>query len=417
MAKALFFPASASYTGMMMKKTTLLPRAIATHIFAPMRAVVHAMAQGPWGGGRKDDPPSESDSGESNEGEKPTNDGPRNPWTRPGPDGRGNRGDGGQRPSMVDDLIRRSRESLNAMSGGRTGGGGPGGMSQGPDVRALWPIALSIVVLLWIALSSVHRIGPQERGVVTQLGKYSRTLTPGIGLTLPAPLESVDVIDVEEIRTIDVGSIEAGDKNMMLTKDQNIIDLAYSVRWNIRNPEMYEFQIADPDNTIEEVAKSAMRSVIATVTLNEALGAGRGAIEQQVQTEMQAILDSYRAGVKVQGVAIKQADPPAAVNDAFKEVSAAQQTAQTSVNEANTYAQTITARSQGEAAAFEKVYEQYKLAPEVTRRRMYYETMESVLANVDKTIVETGNVTPYLPLPEMKRRATADANEPASGTK
>ena len=132
---------------------------------------------------------------------------------------------------------------------------------------------------------------------------------------------------------------------------------------------------------------------------------------------MQAILDSYRAGVKVQGVAIKQADPPAAVNDAFKEVSAAQQSAQTSVNEANTYAQTLTARSQGEAAAFEKVYEQYKLAPEVTRRRMYYETMESILANVDKTIVEPGSVTPYLPLQELKRRAPADVNETVSGAK
>jgi membrane protease subunit HflK len=139
--------------------------------------------------------------------------------------------------------------------------------------------------------------------------------------------------------------------------------------------------------------------------LNEAIGAGRTIIEQQVQTEMQNILDGYHAGVKVQGVAIKQADPPAAVNDAFKEVSASQQAAQTFVNEANAYAQQLSARAQGEAAAFDKVYEQYRLAPDVTRRRMYYETMEAILPGVDKTIVETGSVTPYLPLSEMKKRA------------
>ncbi|MEO8722176.1 MAG: FtsH protease activity modulator HflK [Sphingobium sp.] len=374
---------------------------------------IHAMAQGPWGGGDggKGAPPS-SDTGDNGD-DKPAQEGPRNPWTQPGSGPKGTRQGGGNapRPSMVEDLMRRGRESFDNL----TGGDGSGGIPRGPDARALWPIALAIVLVLWLALTSFHRIGPQERGVVTMLGKYSRTLTPGISLTLPAPFEAVDVIDVEEIRAIDVGTVDGDDKNLMLTKDQNLIDLAYSVRWNIRNPEMYEFQIADPDTTIEEVAKSAMRSVIATVSLNEAIGAGRTMIEQQVQTEMQNILDSYRAGIKVQGIAIKQADPPAPVNDAFKEVSAAQQAAQTFVNEANAYAQQLSARAQGEAAAFEKVYEQYRLAPEVTRRRMYYETMEAVLPGVDKTIVETGNVMPYLPLPEMKKRAQAAQPAAAGG--
>jgi membrane protease subunit HflK len=148
-----------------------------------------------------------------------------------------------------------------------------------------------------------------------------------------------------------------------------------------------------------------MRSVVASVSLDDALGAGRTEIEQQVEQRMQAILDTYRSGVRVQGVAIKQADPPTAVNDAFKSVSAAQQAAQTDLNQARAYAQQQTARAQGEAAQFDKTYEQYRLSPDVTRRRMYYETMEYVLGNVDKTIVETGGVTPYLPLPELKRRA------------
>lgn len=383
----------------------MISRRLAPIMNTPFRAWVHAMAQGPWGGGDggKDggkETPQEPEAQDKDTGDKPASEGPRNPWTQPGSGQKGERpgGAGGSRPSMVDDLMRRGRESFGNMANG-------GGMPSGPDVRSIWPIALMVLVVLWVALTSIHRIGPQERGVVTLFGKYSRTLTPGIGLTLPAPLEAVDVIDVEEIRTIDVGSVGSDDKNLMLTKDQNIVDLAYSVRWNIRNPEMYEFQIADPDNTIEEVAKTAMRSVVATVSLNEAIGAGRTIIEQQVQTEMQNILDGYHAGVKVQGVAIKQADPPAAVNDAFKEVSASQQAAQTFVNEANAYAQQLSARAQGEAAAFDKVYEQYRLAPDVTRRRMYYETMEAILPGVDKTIVETGSVTPYLPLSEMKKRA------------
>jgi len=359
--------------------------------FGWMPSIVSAISQGPWGG-KGDDSGGEEPSGDKSEG-------PRNPWTQK-PSGNGQSGGRGN-PTAIDELIRRGRESF----GGNFGGGFP----QGPGGRALWPIALGLIVLVWIALTSIHRVGPQERGIVTLLGKYSRTLSPGISLTLPAPFETVETVDVEEIRTVDIGSAEADRENLMLTGDQNIIDLAYSVRWNIRNPELYKFQLADPDTTIREVAESAMRSVIASVSLDDALGAGRSAIEQQVEQRTQAILDGYKSGVRVQGVAIKQADPPSAVNDAFKEVSAAQQTAQTYLNEARAYAQQLTARAQGEAAAFDKVYTQYRLSPEVTRRRMYYETMEAILPGLDKTIVETGNVTPYLPLPEMKRRAAAAA--------
>ena len=146
-----------------------------------------------------------------------------------------------------------------------------------------------------------------------------------------------------------------------------------------------------------------MRAVISQVSLQDAMGDKRGDIETQVTDRMQRILDGYRSGVDVQGVAIQQADPPAEVNDAFKEVTAAQQDAKSYVNQANAYALQLTAKAQGEAAAFDKVYEQYKLAPEVTRRRMYYETMEQVLSKVDKTIIEAPGVTPYLPLPQVKK--------------
>ncbi len=346
----------------------------------------------PWGSpGGSDDESGKGSGGGSGGGRSS---GPRNPWARP--PGAGNGGGGGytgsRGPSAIDEMLRRARGSLG-------GGGGSGGMPS----RSLWVYGGLAILAIWLATTSIHRIGPQERGIVTFLGSFSRTLTPGVSLTLPAPLESVDVIDVEEIRTIDIGSTGEAEK-LVLTGDQNIIDLAYSVRWNISTPELYAFQLASPDDTISEVAESAMRAVLATVSLEAALGAGRTDIENRVRERMQEILDGYGAGVTVQGVAIKQADPPDAVNDAFKEVSAAQQTAQTYINEARAYAQQLTARAQGEAAAFDKVYAQYRLAPEVTRQRMYYETMEQVLSRVDKTIVEAPGVTPYLPLPAIRAR-------------
>ena len=205
----------------------------------------------------------------------------------------------------------------------------------------------------------------------------------------------------------DLGTDSGND--LMITGDQNLIDIAYSVRWNIRTPELYLYEMAQPDDTIREVAESAMRAVVAGVSLDDAIGAGRSEIEQRVQQVMQQLLNTYGAGVRVQGVAIKQSDPPAAVNDAFKEVSAAQQEAQSYMNQARAYALQLTAKAQGEAAAFDKVYVQYKLSPEVTRRRMYYETMEEVLARVDKTIVESPGVTPYLALPEIQKRSEGAA--------
>ena len=364
-------------------------------LFGWMPGIV-SMAQGPWGG-KSDGPESNDGSGGKGEG---GDGGPRNPWTQPG------RPVGQKGPSAIEEMLRRGRDSFGQGGGN---GGGFGGLPQRPNGKALWPIGIAILVILWLVLTSFHRVGPQERGVVTYLGSYSRTLTPGISLTLPAPFAAVTIVDVEEIRTIDVGSTTAENENLVLTGDQNIIDLAYSVRWNIRNPELYLFQLSNPDAAVREVAESAMRAVLASVSLDDALGAGRTAIEQQVEQRMQEILDGYRSGIRIQGIAIKQADPPAAVNDAFKAVSAAQQTAQTYLNEARAAAQQVTAKAQGEAASFDKVYEQYRLAPDVTRRRMYYETMEGVLANVDKTIVEGTNVTPYLPLPEIKRRAAQAA--------
>ncbi len=337
-------------------------------------AVLNENKGGPWGTGG---------GGSGGDG------GPRNPWG--GPPRRPRGGGGGGNVTSLDEFLKKSRERF-------------GGRFPQQDGRPYWLYGLGIAIVLWLAFTSIHRIGPQEAGVITRLGSYGGTLPPGIGFSLPARIDRVQKVDVQEIRTIDIGSTDRAAENLILTGDQNIIDLAYSVRWKIADPERYLFQIKDPEETIQEVAESAMRSVIAGVSLDEAIGAGRSEIEQRVQQVMQQLLNDYRAGVQVQGIAIKQSDPPAAVNEAFKNVSAAQQEAQSYINDARAYALQLTAKAQGEAAAFDKVYIQYKAAPEVTRRRMYYETMEKVLSRVDKTIVEAPGVTPYLPLNEMQRR-------------
>jgi len=313
----------------------------------------------------------------------------------------------------LDELLRRGRSQW--------GGGGTG---DGPSLpqfggRPIWFWAIILTVVLWIFFTSFHLVGPQERGVLTRFGNYVGTLQPGPNFSFPAPIDRVQIIDVDNIRTIDIGGGGENSENRVLTGDQNIVDLAYQVRWNIKEPQNYMFQIVEPDATIREVAESAMRAVMARVTLDEAIGSGRGEIEQRVQALMQELLDGYGAGVLVQGVAIEEADPPAAVEDSFRQVSAAQQTAQTYLNNARAYAQQLTARAQGEAAAFTRVYQEYRLAPEVTRRRMYYETMEQILGQVDVTIIEAPGVTPYLPLPEIARRsqrpATPVPEAPASG--
>ena len=341
-----------------------------------------ANSKGPWGdggGGGGDEPPSGDDAGAG-------------PWGEPPRRGRhGPIGSTGS-VSSLDDWLRRSRM--------RFGGGGDGGLPGRPD-RSLIMWAILGVVLLWLVWTSFHAIAPGQRGVVTRFGRYSSTLGPGVSLTLPSPIDRVIKVDVENIRSVDLGS--EADDDLMLTGDQNLLDIAYSVRWNIRTPELYLFQLAQPDETIREVANSAMRAVISQVSLNDAMGDRRADIETQVAENMQRILDGYRSGIQIQGIAIKQADPPAEVNDAFKEVTAAQQDAQTYINNANAYSLQLRQKAQGEATAFDKVYEQYKLAPEVTRRRMYYETMEQVLSKVDKTIVETPGVTPYLPLPQVQK--------------
>ncbi len=374
----------------------------------------------PWGGSGK---PVGGDGGD-NGGDPPGGDdgrpdgppaspGPRNPWL-PGGGAGGNQGaPRGPAPEGQRGMPGFENLFRNRPGGGGRGGGGNGPfprMPQRPDGRSWMPLIAGGIAVVWLLASTTHMVGPKEQGIVTTLGKYSRTITPGVSLTLPWPLENVRIEDVTSIKRDNIPEGEA--EKLMLTSDQNLVDISYLVRWNIKDLKLYSFQLANPENTVKEVAEAAMRASIAEVPLTEAMGgAGRAMIEQNVRARMQAVLDAYRSGVLIQGVEIKKADPPQKVIDAFQKVTAAQQDAQRERSNAQAWAQQVTARAQGDAASFDKVFEQYRLAPEVTRRRMYYETMERVLSNNDKVIVAAPGVTSYLPLPEVKRRKAEGENQ------
>ncbi|ABC64358.1 protease modulator HflK [Erythrobacter litoralis] len=363
----------------------------------------------PWGsGGGKGSNDEGSGGDDSTSGDVPSSEGskgPRNPWLPPGKD----RGEPRRSASIEDIFKNRGPEGPR-----RTGGGGKGPnfrLPERPGGKSWFPLALGGLAAVWILTTSVHQVAPAEQALVSWIGgKYSRTMDSGFQVTLPYPIQSVDKENVQEIRS---EKIPAGDtQKLILTGDQNLVDLSYLIRWNIGDLALFRYRLADPIETVREAAETAMRQSVAELELDTVLsGEGRAEIEQNVRERMQAILDAYQAGIVVQGIEIDKTDPPETVVDAFKDVSAAEQDAQAELNRARRYAQQLLARAQGDAAAFDKIYAEYRLAPDVTRRRLYYETMESVLRETDKTVIEADGVTPYLPLPEVQRRNRASQAE------
>ncbi len=376
-------------------------------------AVLMAGRRSPWGSGDKEpDGEAAAGAGEPEPGAEPPppsepGPGPRSPWLPPASDQPPPR-----RSASIEDIFRQ-----RGGPGGK-GGGGSGFIPRMPrraDGRSWTPLIVGGIAVVWLLISTTHQLGSNEQGVVSLFGKYSRTIGSGVSFTLPWPMQAVEVEDVTMIRRFTIPEDE-GEK-LMLTSDRNLVDLSYLVRWNIKDLKLYKYRLENPEATVREVAEAAMRASVAEVQLNDVTGGtGRAAIEQQVRSRMQAVLDAYHSGVLIQGVDLKKTDPPAKVVAAFQKVLAAQQNAERDRNRAMAWAEQVVAQAQGETANFDKVYEQYKLAPEVTRRRMYYETMERVLANNDKVVVESGEVTPYLPLPELRRRAAAAPTEAPATT-
>ena len=380
------------------------------------QAIGLAMAgKNPWGKSSGNGGESGSDSeGDAPKADKPSKSGgPKNPWLPPSS---GNTGKGPRRSANIEDIFKnRGPEGPRRM-----GGGGPGGpnfrIPQRPGGKSWAPVIIAAVVAIWVLFTSIHFVQPREQGLVTWFGsKYSHTMSPGTNWTLPWPIQSVDVQDVSEIRRETIGD---NGENLILTGDQNLVDLSYIVRWNIKDLVAFRFELAEPQETLREVAEAAMRAAVAETELDRVLsGEGREQVESRVRTRMQSILDAYGAGIAVQGVEIARTEAPQQVIEAFNDVLAARQDRERNLNEARRYEQQLLAAAQGSAAEFNEIYEQYRLAPEVTRRRLYYETMESVLANTDKTIVEADGVTPYLPLPEIRRRSqqAPSASTPSNG--
>ncbi|MBT0670871.1 protease modulator HflK [Novosphingobium profundi] len=372
----------------------------------------------PWGsgggssggedGGEPGSEPSEGDREGDAGAEKPSDTpGPRNPWLPSG-------STPPRRSASIEDIFR-SRDPRRSGGGGPRGpGGGFPQMPRRSDGSSWLPFIVGALVVAGLGISSFHQLDPGEQGIVTRFGGFSRVIDSGINFTLPWPLESVAV---EDVRSFNVDTIpEGSEEKLMLTSDKNLVDLTYLVRWNIKDLKNYTFRLADPKQTVREVAETAMRASIAQISLNDAIsGAGRARVEQDVRKRMQELLDYYRSGVAIQGVEIKKSDPPAKTKSAFEQVTVAQQNAERDRSEARAWAQQKLAEAQGNAAQFDKVYEEYKLAPEVTKRRMYYETMERVLRNNDTVVAEAKGVTPYIPLPEVTKKAPADSDAAAKG--
>ena len=351
------------------------------------------------------------------------------PWGTP--PGGGNGSGKGPTPPDIEAIIRDIQSKINKfLPGGSSSGGKPIGL------------ILIIITFVWLA-SGLYRVGPDEQGVVLRFGKFVKTTQPGLHYHIPLPIESVQTPKVTKVNRIDIGFRSERDsgfsqgggvadvpqESLMLTGDENIVNIDFSVFWVIKEASKYLFQIQDPEGTVKAAAETAMREVIAKSKIQPVLTEGRAQIEIETQEIIQSILDEYNSGIQITQVQTQKADPPDQVIDAFRDVQAARADMERSKNEAEAYAndviprargeaakimqaaeaykQKVVASAEGEASRFISIYNEYAKAKEVTQERMYLETMEKVLADIDKVIIEKGagsGVVPYLPLPELGKK-------------
>jgi membrane protease subunit HflK len=353
-----------------------------------------------------------------------------------GPGPWGGRPGGGQQPPDLEELLRRSQEKVKSLF--------PGGGSAGAGRKGMALAALAIVGL-WLA-SGIFSVQPDEQGLVTRFGKLARTALPGLQYHLPTPIEAVEKVPVTRVNRVEVGFRSAGqptagrttgtardvsDEALMLTGDENIIDINFVVLWRIGSAADFRFNVRDPETTVKAASESVMREIIGQTPIVEATTEGRRAIELKAREQLQALMVEYGTGVLIDEVQLQKADPPAEVIDSFRDVQRAQADRERAQNEAEAFAndiiprargeaerllqeaqayrQEVTARSTGESERFKSILAQYLKAQDVTVRRMYLETMEQVLKGGNKVIIDgkqgANGVVPYLPLPELDRRA------------
>ena len=355
------------------------------------------------------------------------------PWGTPPGGGEGNGSGRGPTPPDIDKIIREFQEKIKKFL--------PGGSSSGGKQAIL---VLIILGLVWLA-SGLYRVLPDEQGVVLRFGKFVKTTQPGLNYHIPVPIESVITPKVTKVNRIDIGFRSERDsgfsssggvadvpqESLMLTGDENIVNIDFSVFWVIKDAGNFLFKIQDPEGTVKAAAETAMREVIARSNIQSILTEGRSVIENDTQEIIQKILDEYTSGIQITQVQTQKADPPDQVIDAFRDVQAARADMERSKNEAEAYAndviprargeaqkilqaaeaykKEVVAKAEGEASRFLAIYNEYINAKSVTQERMYLETMEKVLADIDKVIIEKNvgsGVVPYLPLPELKKKAT-----------
>ncbi len=356
------------------------------------------------------------------------------PWGSP-PGGKNGSGRGGQRPPNIDEVVEKIQKLINKLiPGGKFGGGKP----------IIFGLILLIVV--W-AFSGLYRVLPDEQGVVLRFGKFTSTTQPGLNYHIPYPIETVLTPKVTKVNRIDIGFRSASDsgrtsgigdvseESLMLTGDENIVNIDFSVFWVIKDAGKYLFKIQSPVVTVKAAAETAMREVIAKSKLQSILTEGRSKIEIETQEIAQSLLDEYESGIQLTQVQTQKADPPDQVIDAFRDVQAARADMERSKNEAEAYQNDVIPRARGDAAkilqeaeAYKKkvvalaegeasrflaIYNEYKNAKQVTQERMYLETMEKVLADIDKVIIDrkAGGVVPYLPLPELTKKSKGTETE------
>lgn len=347
------------------------------------------------------------------------------PW---GSGGGGGGGGAGPTPPDFEDMIRKGQDRMRQAL--------PGGMGSGKGIL----IVIGIALILWLA-TGIFRVQPDEQGVVMRFGQYVRTAGPGLHYHLPTPIETVELPKVTVVNRIDIGFVggnagaarDVPEESLMLTGDENIIDIDFTVLWRIADARNYLFNIRDPADTVKTAAESALREIIGRTDIQPALTEARQEIESSTRELLQQTIDEYGAGILITDVQLQQVDPPQPVVDAFNEVQRARQDRQRLRNEAEAYRNDIIPRARGEAERlsqeaqayreqvvaqaegdsqrFLAVLESYRLAPEVTANRFYLETMEEVLSGVNKVIIDQDagggqGVVPYLPLNELQRRST-----------
>jgi membrane protease subunit HflK len=368
---------------------------------------------GPWGA-----PPPGDDGRKKTDSPPPRREGPRRPPPPPsGPD--------------LERLIKRLRDGLDGLFRG------PGG--RGVSTSAMGAVA-GLAVIVWI-LTGLYIVQANEEAVITRFGGYAGSVGPGLHYHLPIPIEKAELVAVTNQNKTIVGGTPGSplpDESLMLTGDENIVDLSFTVQWHVSDAAQYLFKVREPDDAVKAVAESAMREVVGRSALKSILTNGRGDVQSQTAILMQKILDKYQSGVSIDAVQIQNANPPQEVVPAYQDIARAGQDAQSAINDANAYrnkvvneakgeaAKIIQAgegykvqvvrEAQGQAARFDQLYAQYRRAPAVTRDRLYIETMQKVLAQNHKVIIDAkGSTAPIILPPDAFRSSqTVDVPPPAA---